>query len=396
MSKHEPPQLLRPREGQGSARVTNIELFFDLVFVFAITQLSHTLLQHLDFEGAAHTLLLFLAVWWVWIFTSWITNWLDPEKVPVRLMLLALMLAGLVLSSSLPQAFASRGLAFAVAYVVMQVGRSLFTLWAVRHHSAAAFRNFVRISCWLGLAAPFWIIGGMHGGRTQWTHWSIALFIEYLAPLAFFWVPGLGRSRIDDWDVQGSHLAERCSLFVIIALGESILVTGATFAEMDWTTAALSAFVSAFLGSVAMWWIYFDTAADRASERISKANEPGRQARSAYTYLHLIIVAGIVVCAVADELTMAHPEHADTGAIVAILGGPALYVLGNALFKWNTNDRRGPPLSHLIGIVLFAGLALWGSQLTATTLGMATTAVLVVVAAWESASLRLSTTRSDA
>ena len=122
-----PHSLLR-RDGAERSRVTMVELFFDLVFVFAITQLSHWLLAHPDAQGALRTGLLLAAVWWVWIYTSWCTNWLDPERAPVRVALFALMLAGLVMSASIPQAFGERGLAFAAAYVAMQLGRTLFFL----------------------------------------------------------------------------------------------------------------------------------------------------------------------------------------------------------------------------------------------------------------------------
>src|SRR5262249_18425288 len=123
--------LLRRRGAEQDTKVTFVELFFDLVFVFAITQLSHALLEHLTVLGSLQTCLLFMAVWWVWIYTSWATNWLDPDKTAVRVMLFALMLAGLVLSTSIPLAFEAKGLAFAAAYVFMQVGRGLFTLWAL-------------------------------------------------------------------------------------------------------------------------------------------------------------------------------------------------------------------------------------------------------------------------
>jgi low temperature requirement protein LtrA len=203
----------------------------------------------------------------------------------------------------------------------------------------------------------------------------------------------MGRSNTTDWDVDGHHLAERCALFVIIALGESILVTGATFAGHAWNTPTIAAFIVAFLGSVAMWWIYFDTGAERASHRISHSDDPGRQARLAYTYLHLLIIAGIIVCAVADELTLAHPEHFEgdgRAAMAAMVGGPMLYLLGVALFKWVCNERRGPPLSHCTGIVLLAALMplALAHLLTPLALGTATTLILVIVAAWETIALR--------
>ena len=123
--------LLRHHSGHENTRVTFVELFFDLVFVFAVTQLSHLLLQALTPANAFQTMLLVLAVWWVWIYTAWVTNWLDPSATAVRLLLFVLMLAGLVLAAAIPQAFAARGLWFALAYVFMQVGRCLFMLWVL-------------------------------------------------------------------------------------------------------------------------------------------------------------------------------------------------------------------------------------------------------------------------
>jgi low temperature requirement protein LtrA len=302
--------LLRTRGGHEASRVTFVELFFDLVFVFAVTQLSHTLLEHLDARGVLHTALLFLAVWWVWIYTSWATNWLDPAKTPVRLMLFTLMLAGLVLSTSIPGAFEGRGLAFAGAYVFMQVGRCLFTMRALRGHSPGNYRNFQRITCWLALSAVFWIAGAFAQGDWRIGLWLLALGIEYASPPLRFWTPGLGASTTQDWDVAGEHMAERCGLFIILSLGESILVTGTTFAKLPLTAATAAAFATAFVGSVAMWWIYFNIGAERARRNISSSSDPGRVARLSYTYLHIPLVAGIIVTAVGDELVLAHPGEA--------------------------------------------------------------------------------------
>ncbi|MDI9237680.1 low temperature requirement protein A [Lysobacter sp. LF1] len=385
--------LLRQRGTAESNRVAMVELFFDLVFVFAVTQLSHTLLEHLDLQGALQTLLLFLAVWWLWIFTSWVTNWLDPDRTPMRVMLFALMLGGLLLSSSIPHAFAERGLMFGVVFAAMQVGRTVFVAVTTRRHHRVLHENFVRIALWLAMSGVLWVAGGLAEGATRAALWVGAVAIEYLAPALYFYVPGMGRSNTTDWDVDGHHMAERCALFVIIALGESILVTGATFAGQAWSTPTVTAFVVAFLGSVAMWWIYFDTGAERASHRIEHSDDPGRQARLAYTYLHLLIIAGIIVCAVADELTLAHPDHfADIGraAMAAMIGGPMLYLLGVALFKWVCNERRGPPLSHCAGIVLLTGLVpvTIAHLLSPLALGMATTSILMLVAIWETIALR--------
>jgi low temperature requirement protein LtrA len=379
--------FLRPRMAHGHARVTYVELFFDLVFVFAITQLSHLLLKDLTSLGAIRTGLLFLAVWWVWIYTSWVTNWLDPERTPVRLLLFILMLAGLVLSTSIPQAFGPRGLAFAAAYVFMQVGRSLFMIWALGDASPGNTRNFQRITVWLAAAGVFWLAGAFVEGDIRLLLWTAALAIEFVSPTVGFWVPGLGRSTTGDWDVEGGHLAERCSLFIIIALGESLLVTGATFANLTWAAATIAAFATAFIGSVAMWWIYFDTGAERGSRTIAGSTDPGRLARLAYTYLHIPIVAGIIVAAVADELVLAHPSgHTELKTAGAVLGGPLLFLVGNLLFKGAVTGR--PPLSHLVGLGLLVLLTPTSPVLSPLALAAATTIVLVVAATWETVSLR--------
>ena len=380
--------LLRARHAGGHSKVTNIELFFDLVFVYAVTQLSHTLLHGLNVIGALQVLLLFLAVWWVWVFTSWVTNWLDPERPLVRLLLLALMFAGLLLSIALPEAFGARGLLFAGAYVFMQVGRTLFMLWALGDAAPANTRNFQRITVWLVMSGALWLAGGWLDGQWRWMLWIAALMLEYLGPALAFPVPGLGRSSTTDWDIDGGHLAERCSQFVIIALGESVLVTGSSFAETLAQPQALLAFASAFAGSVAMWWIYFDLAAERGSRAIRQSADPGRTARVAYTYLHLLIVAGIIVSAVADELTLHDgAQRVDTISGTVLLGGPALYLFGNAWFKKTANSTN-LPLSHLLGLGLLAALALTLTCWSVVSLGMATTAVLVFVALWEVCSLR--------
>ena len=375
------------RDRSGATRVTFVELFFDLVFVFAITQLSHLLLQNLSIWGAAQTLLLLLGVWWVWIYTSWATNWADPDTVPVRMMMLTLMIAGLILSVSLPEAFESRGLSFACAYVFMQVARSLFMMWALKPHSTANYRNFQRITIWFCLAAVLWLAGAFLDGGQRFIAWAAALAIEFVSPALSFWVPGLGRSATADWNIEGGHMAERSGLFIIICLGESILVTGATFAQLPYASATIAAFTVAFIGSVAMWWLYFDIGAGRATHLIEKSSDPGRIARTAYTYVPIVIVAGIVVSAVADELILAHPlGHTEAAAAMAIIGGPALFILGNLLFKYVTSGW--PPLSHMAGLGLFGVLALGALHISPLVLATCAAAILVIVAVWERISLR--------
>lgn len=308
------------------------------------------------------------------------TNWLDPEKIPTRLLLLVLMLAGLVMSASIPQAFEERAVSFACAYVFMQVGRTVYFLWAAAGQ-ANLVANFRRILVWLLLSAAFWLAGaGLEAWRLP--LWLAAIAIEFVSPSLGFYVPGLGRSRTSDWNVEGGHLSERCGLFVIIALGESILVTGATFAKLAWDAATVAAFACAFVGSLAMWWIYFDAAAESGTERIVASKDPGRLARVTYTYVHLAIVAGIILSAVGDEFLLAHPlDHHSAATAAAVLGGAALYLAGNALFKWSISGNF--PYSHAVGTGLFGLTALASPVLPPLAIGAIAAAVLLGVAVWD-------------
>src|SRR6195256_2491136 len=376
------------------SRVTYAELFFDLVFVFAVTQISHTLLAHFTALTVIQTTLLFLAVWWVWVYTTWITNWLNPEMTPVRVLLFLLTLGGLVLSTSIPTAFEGRGLWFAIAYAAMQVGRTAFGRATSRRERTLARDNAIRILAWLSVSAVFWISGGFAEGQTRLSLWVVALAIEYVSPAARFWTPGLGASTVEAWAVEGGHMAERCAGFIIIPLGESIVVTGATFGELTWTAENITAFVSAFLGSIAMWWIYFHKGAEAGSELISKSSESGRLARLAYTYLHMPIVAGIILSAVADELVLKHPaDHSDLKTVLSAIGGPLLFLLGTILFKHTI--RGWLQLSHGVGIVALGILAWFASGLSPLVLSILTTAIMIVVAVWESISLKSGASESQ-
>ena len=382
--------LLRERTAHGHHRVTYVELFFDLVFVFAITQISHSLLAHFTPLGFLQTAILMLAVWWVWVFTSWITNWLDPEKTPVRVMLFGLMMAGLLLSTSIPKAFETRGLAFALAYVAMQAGRNAFALVTLPRHETGHRNNFTRIMVWLSVSGLFWIAGGLSDGNARLALWIVALAIEYSGPAARFWTPGFGQSTYEEWNVEGGHMAERAGLFIIIALGESIVVTGATFSETSWSAVTMGAFAVALVGSIAMWWVYFHIGAEAGSENISQSREPGRLARLAYTYLHLPIVAGIVLSAVGDEVMLAHPDgHNGAREIVSLVGGPLLFLSGMLFFKHTIHGRW--QLSHLAGCAALLVLMPVGMPMTPLTLGIAATAIMIAVAAWEALSMHRDT-----
>jgi low temperature requirement protein LtrA len=378
---------LREASERADQSVSALELFFDLVFVFAVTQLSHYLLTHHTLAGALQTLVMFLAVWWAWIYTAWATNWLDPERAPVRLALLLVMLLSMVMSSAIPAAFGPYGLAFALAYVAIQVGRTFYTAWAREGFPGGRSTNMARAALYFVASSVLWIAGGLDPDPTRrllW--WTAALAVEYAGPFTFFHVPGIGRSTPQEWQISGAHMAERAGLFIIIALGEGIIVTGAAFAELEPSGPAIVAFLSAFVASVAMWWIYFDVGARRGSEMIEHDERPGLIGRQAYTYGHIPIVAGIIVLAVADEQVLTHPTgHLEPYFIAALVGGALLFIGGTMIFKRMTSGQNFWPLSHCAGLLLFALLALWAhlAHPSPLTLHLAATAIFLIIAIWE-------------
>jgi len=375
--------LFRSRGNIDSGKVSFIELFFDLIFVFAVTQLSHSFLENFTWEGAVRLGLLTMAIWWVWIFTAWVMNWLNPETFRVRFLLIGLMLIGLIMSSSIPEAFEESGLYFASAYALFQVGRTAYTVWVLRAGEKELRINFIRILSWLTLSGIFWVAGGIAHEQTRLALWCIALFIEYISPSLGFWLPKVGRTPTRVWNVEGSHMAERCGLFIIIALGESILVTGATFSELEWNVLTLISFAAAFLSAVAMWWIYFDVTSKTGHHFIAHSSDPGRVARSAYTYTHLLLVAGIILSAVADELVLAHPAgHLDTKTAAVILAGPALYLLGNMLFMRIVAGVVSAPF--IAGLIMLVILFPFATSLSPLLLSVIATVTLIVVSLWGS------------
>ncbi len=318
---------IRPRAGE--QRATFFELFFDLVYVFAVTQLSHHLLASLTWDGAAETAFMLVAVYWAWNYTTWMANWFDPDAVPVRLILVFVMLASLLMSVAIPHGFGNDALLFACSYSVLQMGRNAFVVAVTP--PGAFNRNFRQILAWSALSAPLWVAGGLASNEVRWPLWLGALGLDLAAPAVMFWLPRLGSTPTSQWQIEGRHFAERFQLFVIIALGESIVLAGVTASDTGLGGTHVVALGLAFLSSTALWWLYFGRVAAAAAERIgsSVATQAGRLGRDVYTYLHLPIVAGIVLAAVGDERLIAHPRadlHA-AGSLVT-LGGPALYLAG--------------------------------------------------------------------
>jgi low temperature requirement protein LtrA len=367
------------RDRAGEQRVTNIELFFDLVYVFAVTQLSHHLLAHPTVEGALRTALLLAIVWLAWAYTTWVTNWFDPERLALRAVLLAQMLASLVMSAALPEAFGHRGLMVAGALVAMQVGRTIFVVLVTP--VGPLRRNFERILIWLAVSGALYLAGGFANGHVREGLWLLAVVVDVGGAAVGFYTPGLGRSRTDEWTIAGGHFAERCQLFMIIALGESIVVIGQALAGAHPISArSVAAFVTAFAGSAALWWVYFDRSAAEAARIIAASPDPGRLGRSAYTWVHPIMVAGIIVAAAADQRVFEHPAvRADTPTAWMVLGGSGLFLAGHATFKaivW-----RVVPWTRLAAVAVLALLGLAAPHVSALTLAIAAVIVVVAVAA---------------
>jgi low temperature requirement protein LtrA len=376
------------KEDAESTKASFPELFFDLVFVFALIQLSQTLVSDFSFGIAFDALIFIFALWWVWIHTTWVTNLLDAEVVAVRLLLFGLMFLGIVLAIALPKAFDEAGLVFALAYVAMQISRSLFALYAFKGVDAGSFMTFARITLWLLVSGAFWIAGGLVDPESRSLFWIAALAIEYAAPLVRYWVPGVGASPAETLDVNGEHLAERCALFVIIALGETIITTGKTASDhADEGGIIFLVLVAAFLTTVLMWWIYFHDGQERAADTVEETSEPQNTADHLFTYGHLPIVAGIILTAVGEDFTLTHPhDEGGYNNALAILGGPILFLTGTLWMK--RVSTRLVPWSHCVGI----GLALAGFVLVPHAenyliqlLGLA---ILLGVALWEYFALR--------
>ncbi|MDH7804783.1 MULTISPECIES: low temperature requirement protein A [unclassified Rhizobium] len=376
--QHHP--LLRRRDGH-HARVTFEELFFDLVYVFAVTQLSHELLHNLTLTGVVETLILWFAVWLGWQYTCWVTNWFDPETPRIRGLIFAVMLAGLIMASAIPGAFGERALIFAIAYVAIQVGRTAYIVWELGpDHPLSA--NYRRMLGWVSISAVFWIAGAFASHEARMALWAIAVACEYIAPMFGFSLPGFGRSKTSDWTIEGGHLAERCQLFCIVALGETVLATGATMAGAEtWDMAILSALLATFLGTLAMWWLYFGTSSKDATDAITHSDDPGRIG-AYFHYVHAILVGGIIATAVGNDLVLAHPHDGlKTAYALILLGGPALYLLGSAIYKKVVYGVL--PASHITGVVVLLALIPVARNTDLLTMGWLTTIVMLAAGFWE-------------
>jgi low temperature requirement protein LtrA len=324
----------RDRDPGEEQRATTLELFYDLVFVFAVTQVSHLLLDDVSWKGAGEAAIALFVVWWAWNYTTWVTNELDPDSPVVRLLLIGIMLATLLMAVAIPEAFGSRGLLFACSYVAIQVGRHAFLTFASARAGTIERKRSAHILVWLAAAGVFWIAGAFVEDEARAAVWLVALAIDYLGPVALYRVPGWPQLGPKAWDVETKHFAERFQLFVIIALGESIVLIGATTSGLEIDAARLTALALAFAGTAALWWLYFEYVADIAARRLELSDTSTLLARDGYTYLHVVMIAGIIGWAVGDELVIAHPTDVlPASEVVVVVAGPAIYLLGHVLFR---------------------------------------------------------------
>src|SRR5690606_19098656 len=235
---------LRRRGGAETQRAATLELFYDLVFVFTITQVSHLLLSDLTWAGAGRAAIILLAVWWSWNYTTWATNELNPETNPVRLLLIALMLGSLLMAIAVPHAFNERGLLFAAAYLAIQIGRHTFLTFIAAERGSIEREQAGRILVWFLIAGVFWIAGGLVESGWRVGLWLVALALDYIAPRILFPIPGRPRLAAGSWRLGTGHFAERFGLIVIAAIGETIILTGATTAGRELDLGTVAAFIS--------------------------------------------------------------------------------------------------------------------------------------------------------
>jgi low temperature requirement protein LtrA len=321
------------REGE---RVTPLELFFDLVFVLAVTQCTALMAHDPTWQGLAQGLLVLGMLWWAWTGYSWLTSVLDPEEGAVRLVMFGAMAALLIVSICVPHAFGNLALAFALTYGAVRIAHiGLFML-------ASPDDDGLRHSV-LGLAASTMVAvsllaaASLFDGLAQGALWALALLLDMGGPY-FFGAEG--------WKLVPGHFAERHGLVVIIALGESIVAIGVgASGELDFGIGAAAVLGVAL--TAAMWWVYFDVVAIVSARRLAEADEgrvQNEMARDSYSYLHLLMVAGIVLASLGMKMTIGHATaHLHAVPAFALLGGVALYLLGHVAFRYRhirTVNRR--------------------------------------------------------
>lgn len=308
-------------------RVTPLELFFDLVFVFALTQVTGFLADHLTWVGMLQGAVLLVVLWWAWGAYSWLTNAVPAEEViPARLVILCAMAAMLVASLAVPDAFGEHGVLFGSAYFVVRLLHVVLSVLATGN-TPETRQAFLLLAPGFLVAPALLVVAGFVDGFAQGAFWAAALAID----LGVSFVRGVSGFR-----VHAGHFVERYGLIVIIALGESIVAVGVGASGLTLGAGVVAAAVLGVALAAALWWAYFDLVMLVAERRLSaaKGEERARLARDAYSYLHLPMVAGIILVALGIKKTLAHVgDPLGTIPAVALCGGVALYLLGHNAFR---------------------------------------------------------------
>jgi low temperature requirement protein LtrA len=362
----------------GAERVVSpLELFFDLVYVFAIGQLSHHLLEHVDLRTGAETLIMALAVVYAWYMTAWGANWLEPDRLPVRVLLVGLMFASLLMSVGIADAFDDRAWLFVTGYLLLQVGRSAFLIVALR--GRALGEHFVNDLIWELLTGGLWVAGAIADGDARLVLWGLAVVATHGGVWGLHWLPGRGRAiDLGHTEIAGGHLIERFRLFFIIALGETVLTTGNAFVGEPFALERLLALAIAFTGTVALWWCYFQRTEGIGAELAEAADDAGAVGWWGTWTLTLVVLA-LIAIAVGDELAIAHPgDDATLGFTILTFGGPALFLLAQVFFLREALGHV--PRSRPLGLAALALLAVATAPLTLIVGIAASAAVLVAVA----------------
>ena len=363
--------------------VSPLELFFDLVYVYAIAQLSHHLLEHGGLRTGAETLVLALAVFYAWYMTAWGMNWLEPDRLAVRLLLVGLTFASLLMSAGIAGAFGGQAWLFVTGYLLLQGGRSAFLIAALRGRPLG--EHFVNVLAWELLSGGLWVAGAIAGGDARLLLWGLAVVADYGGVWALHWLPGRGRAvDLAHADVAAGHLVERFRLFFLIVLGETVATTGTAFTGEPFRLERLLALAIAFTGTVALWWCYFQRAegvgADAAAEDAGAVGWWG-------TWSLTLMVLAVIAIAVADDLAIARPgEDVTVRFALLAFGGPALFLLAQVLFLGAALGHV--PRSRQLGLAALAILAVATAPLTTVAGSAAAAAVLVATAVVDTVSER--------
>jgi low temperature requirement protein LtrA len=350
-SSHSQTGSVLPVEGappDTEQRVTPLELFFDLVFVFAITQVTALLAADPTWGGLLRGLLLLGALWWAWAAYAWLTNTLNPEEGAVRIAMFAAMAAMLIAALAVPEAFDEHGVIFGVAYFVVRAMHLALYALAGRgdRDLLSAVLRFTPTSM---ISAVLIITAGFLDDGPRIALWVIGLAIDFGGPL---WGRGAG------WRLSPGHFAERHGLIIIIALGESIVAIGVGAGAIELTMGVIAAALLAIVVVAAVWWTYFDWVAIVAEQQLRQrtGTRQNTLARDLYSYLHFPMVAGIVLFALSLKKTLDDfDRHLDAVPATALCGGLALYLVAHVLFRYRLSRTigRGRPIAAL------ALLALW-------------------------------------